>query len=129
MPWLFSKPYRQGYPEKVREIEARFAGRYLSLNSKAFGRQMNANIAHDTRGCLHRIDVPTLVLVGEHDELTPPSMARELESKIANARLLIFEQGGHGLYWEVPHLFNKAIVDFLRSQDLGVHKGKPQSRP
>ena len=122
MPWLFSKPFRQGYPEKVREITARFAGRYLSRNSKAFERQMNANIAHDTRGCLHRIHVPTLILVGEHDELTPPSMARELRSEIPNGKLLVFEQGGHGLYWEVPQLFNKAIVEFLKGQGLEVHE-------
>ena len=122
MPWLFSKPFRQRYPEKVREIKARCTGRYLSRNSKAFGRQMNANIAHDTRGCLHRIDVPTLILVGEHDELTPPSMARELRSEIPNGKLLVFEQGGHGLYWEVPQLFNKAIVEFLKGQGLEVHE-------
>lgn len=126
MPWLFSKPFRQGHPEKVREIKARFAGRYLSRNSKAFERQMKANIAHDTRGCLHPIDVPALILVGKHDELTPPGMAKELKSEIPNAELLIFEQGGHALYWEVPHLFNKAILEFLKSQNLKVHKAKSQ---
>lgn len=126
MPWLFSKPFRQGHPEKVGEIKARFTGQYLSRNSKAFERQIKANIAHDTRGCLHQIDAPTLILVGKHDELTPPSMAKELKSEIPNAKLLIFEQGGHGLYWEVPHLFNKAILEFLKRQDLEVHKAKSQ---
>jgi pimeloyl-ACP methyl ester carboxylesterase len=33
-----------------------------------------------------------------------------------DARLIILEQGGHGLYWEVPHLFNQAVLDFLRDQ-------------
>jgi pimeloyl-ACP methyl ester carboxylesterase len=116
MPWLFSKPFRKEYPEKVGEIKERFTGQYLSRNSKAFERQMRANTAHDTKGSLNRIDVPTLVMVGKHDELTPPDMVKEMESEIPRAKLLLFEQGGHGLYWEIPHLFNEAVIDFLNGQ-------------
>ncbi len=113
MPWLFSKPFRQKHPEKVREIKERLTGGYLPRGSKAFERHMKANIAHDTRGLLHRIDVPTLIMVGKHDDLTPPNMVKGLKSEIPDAKLIIFEQGGHGLYWEVPHLFNKAVLNFL----------------
>jgi pimeloyl-ACP methyl ester carboxylesterase len=56
--------------------------------------------------------------VGKNDELTPPNMAKELSSEIPDSRLLIFDQGGHGLYWEVPDLFNKAVLDFVKSQIL-----------
>jgi pimeloyl-ACP methyl ester carboxylesterase len=55
-------------------------------------------------------------MVGKDDELTPPNMAKELESEIPNAKLMIFEQGGHGLYWEIPQRFNTAVVEFLNSQ-------------
>ncbi|UCF58172.1 MAG: alpha/beta hydrolase [Deltaproteobacteria bacterium] len=54
--------------------------------------------------------------MGKHDELTPPRMAKELKAEMPNAELLTFEQGGHGLYWEVPHLFNKAVLGFLNSE-------------
>jgi len=116
MPWLFSKPFRQQYPEKVKEIKNSFAEGYLSRNSKAFERQMKANTTHDARSDLHRIQVPTLIMVGKHDELTPPRMVKDLKSEMPNAELLVFEQGGHGLYWEEPHLFNKAVVDFLNGR-------------
>jgi len=116
MPWLFSKPFRREYPEKVRDIKARFTGGYLPRNSEAFKRQMSANISHDTRNFLNRIDVPTLVMAGKDDELTPPSMAKGLSSEIPGAELLILEKGGHGLYWEVPHLFNRAVIAFLKSK-------------
>jgi len=76
---------------------------------------MDANTAHDVRGVINHITSPTLVLAGKDDELTPPGMARELASGIPRAKLKIFDQGGHGLYWEVPHLFNKAVLDFLKS--------------
>ena len=113
MPWLFSKPFRRQHPEKVQEIKARLTKQYLTRNSRAFERQVKANIGHDTRGQLHRIQIPTLIMAGKDDELTPPRMTKELHSEIPNSRLLIFEQGGHGLYWEVPHLFNKAVLEFI----------------
>lgn len=116
MPWLFSKPFRKEHPEKVREIKARLTGGYLARNSSAFERQMKANVTHDVRGQLNRITAPTLILVGKQDELTPPRMAKELEAEMPDARLLVFEQGGHGLYWEVPNLFNRAVLDFLNGQ-------------
>lgn len=117
MPWLFSKSFREQHPGKVREIRARLTGGYLSRNAEAFERQMKANTTHDARGRLMQITVPTLIMVGAQDELTPPRMAKELKAEMPNAKLLIFEQGGHGLYWEVPHLFNKAVLDFLNGQD------------
>lgn len=116
MPWLFSKPFRKQYPEKTKEIKTNFAMGYLSRNSKAFERQVKANISTDTRGRLHQLDVPTLIMVGKDDELTPLTMAKDLESEFPNAELLVFEQGGHGLYWELPQLFNRAVLDFLNGQ-------------
>ena len=116
MPWLFSKSFRKQHPEKVKEIKIRFTQNYLTKNSAAFERQLNANISHDTRNQLKKIKLPTLILVGKNDELTPPNMAVELNSEIPNSELLIFDQGGHGLYWEVPELFNKTVLDFIESQ-------------
>lgn len=113
MPWLFSKSFRRQHPEKVQDIKTRLTKQYLTRNSTAFERQVRANIGHDTRGQLHRIQIPTLIMTGKDDELTPPGMTRELHSEIPNSKLLIFDQGGHGLYWEVPHLFNKAVLEFI----------------
>ncbi|HIJ58313.1 MAG TPA: alpha/beta fold hydrolase [Deltaproteobacteria bacterium] len=113
MPWLFSKSFRRQHPEKVQDIKTRLTKQYLTRNSTAFERQVRANIGHDTRGQLHRIQIPTLIMTGKDDELTPPGMTRELHSEIPNSKLLIFDQGGHGLYWEVPRLFNKAVLEFI----------------
>ena len=115
MPWLFSKPFRRRCPEKVRQIKESVAQNYLARNSAAFERQLNANIAHDTRDRLHEIQAPTLILTGKDDELTTPTMAQELNSAIPNSKRLIFEQGSHGLYWEIPQLFNRAVLDFIVS--------------
>lgn len=113
MPWLFSKPFRKQYPEKVDEIKARFTKTYLTRESAAFKRQLNANVHHDTRNLLRRIKVRTLIMAGKDDELTPPAMAEELSSEMPGSNLKILEQGGHGLYWELPDKFNKAVLDFI----------------
>ena len=114
MPWLFSKDFRRQHPDRVAEIKTRFTRGYLTMNSEPFQRQWNANVTHDTRDRLDRIQAPTQVLVGKDDQLTPPSMARELEREIPDAGLVVFERGGHGLYWEIPHEFNETVVRFLR---------------
>ncbi len=55
---------------------------------------MKANILHNTKGQLQDIDVPTLIMVGKHDELTPPRIAKALKSEMPHAKLLVFHQGG-----------------------------------
>ena len=117
MPWLFSKPFRKQHPQKVKGIKERFTTSYLTRESAAFERQLNANIRHDTRKKLVGIEIPTLILVGKDDELTPPKMAEELYSEISDSELMVFENGGHGLYWEIPDLFNKAVLGFVKARE------------
>ncbi len=116
MPWLFSKPFRKQHPQKVKEIKEHFTKTYLTRESAAFERQLNANIRHDTRNQLRKIKAPTLILVGKDDELTPLKMAEELSAEIPDSKMIAFEQGGHGLYWEIPDLFNEAVSNFVNAQ-------------
>ena len=118
MPWLFSKPFRKKHPQKVKDIKERFTTTYLTRESAAFERQLNANIRHDTRNKLAENKIPTLILVGKDDELTPLKMAEELSSEIPGSKLKVFERGGHGLYWEIPDLFNAAVLRFVNAQTV-----------
>ncbi|HEU4740981.1 MAG TPA: alpha/beta fold hydrolase [Meiothermus sp.] len=67
----------------------------------------------DSRLLLPTIQVPTLVLVGEEDTLTPPSEARYLASAIPDSRLLIVPDAGHMSSLENPKAFNTALLGFL----------------
>ena len=116
MPWLFSKPFRKQHPQKVKEIKERFTKTYLTRESPAFERQLNANIRHDTRKKLPEIKIPTLILVGKNDALTPFKMAEELSSEIPGSELKVLDQGGHGLYWEIPDLFNREVLEFVTAR-------------
>ena len=57
--------------------------------------------------------MPVLVLVGEHDEATPPPMSRELAALLPNARLTILAGCAHVPQLQAPQAFLDAIGDFL----------------
>ena len=59
--------------------------------------------------------LPTLVVVGEEDELTPPDTARALADRIPGARLVTVHGSGHLPPVERPVETTRALVEFLRS--------------
>ncbi|MCZ7535901.1 MAG: alpha/beta hydrolase [Acidimicrobiia bacterium] len=64
---------------------------------------------------LPEIDVPTLVVCGSADVITPPWESRRIASLIPGARLELFERGGHMLMLEQPERFNDLVAAFARS--------------
>jgi len=80
----------------------------------AFVRQERAIMARpDSRPLLSAITCPTLVLVGEGDELTPPALAQEMASGIAGARLVVVPDCGHLSTLEQPDAVNAAMAEWL----------------
>ena len=68
---------------------------------------------HDVRDHLDAISAPTLVIVGELDEETPPSYARVLATQIPDARLVEIPRAGHLTPLEAPATFNAHVRSFL----------------
>jgi pimeloyl-ACP methyl ester carboxylesterase len=62
---------------------------------------------------LGRIKVPTLVLVGDTDELTPPSHAQEIAAGIKDAELVVVAKCGHLSTLERPEAVTAALVDLM----------------
>ncbi len=59
------------------------------------------------------IKVPTLVICGEDDILTPVKYSRYLEASIPGSRLAVIPAAGHMVMWEQPEEVNKVIAEFL----------------
>jgi pimeloyl-ACP methyl ester carboxylesterase len=79
-------------------------------------RQQAANIGRaDSRPTLAGIRCPTLVLVGEQDELTPPERALEIANGIAGARLVRLPDCGHLSPLERAHAVTRALLEWLGS--------------
>jgi len=69
----------------------------------------------DATPMLKEITVPTLVIVGREDALTPPAVAEKLTANIRGARLVVLENAGHYSNLEQPEGFNEAVRTFLAS--------------
>jgi 3-oxoadipate enol-lactonase len=67
----------------------------------------------DSTGDLTSINVPTLVLVGEEDGLTPPEAARKIHEHVGGSRLVVIPEAGHLSNLEAPETFNGALAEFL----------------
>ena len=72
---------------------------------------LTAMTAMDYRGGLAEIDVPTTILVGTDDRLTPPRRARLLAERIGGAELAVLPGAGHMLPMEEPDRVTEAIVE------------------
>ena len=63
---------------------------------------------------LKQIKVPTLILVGDRDRLTPPQISHRLHLAIPNSKLVIVKDATHYVVLERPELVNKEILNFLK---------------
>jgi proline iminopeptidase len=61
---------------------------------------------------LATLTVPTLILVGDHDECDP-ELSRDMKAKIEGSQLVVFPKAGHMTFVDQPDLFVKAVEDFL----------------
>ena len=86
----------------------------LTIGVEALARQQEAIIARaDSRPHLAAIAVPTLVLVGDQDVLTPPARSEALVAAIPNARLVIVPECGHASTLEQPEAVNRALLAWI----------------
>jgi pimeloyl-ACP methyl ester carboxylesterase len=81
---------------------------------EAYLRQQAAIISRpDSRPGLAAIACPTLVLVGDSDEPTPPELAEEMADGIPGAKLVVVPECGHLSTLERPEAVNKALVELI----------------
>jgi len=99
--------------EQLREIIRVMAE---ETGTAGFIRQQTAILRRpDSRTSLSAILCPTLVLVGDSDELTPPDRAAEMAHGIAGSRLVTVPECGHLSTLERPQHVTEALLEFLRT--------------
>jgi pimeloyl-ACP methyl ester carboxylesterase len=77
----------------------------------------------DSTPLLSEIAVPTLILVGAEDGLTPPSDAQAMHAAIPDSRLVELPGAGHISNLEAPDAFNAAVDDLLNLGNPGIAWG------
>jgi pimeloyl-ACP methyl ester carboxylesterase len=112
VPRLLSATTRAAQPEVVRQVREMIerqpvpgiVGALTALRDRP-----------DSRPTLGAVRVPTLVLVGEDDELTPPAAAQAMAAAIAGAQYVAIPAAGHLAPLEQPLAVARALGDFLGS--------------
>jgi len=106
---LFAPEFQAQHPDLMRGRREAF----LRTDPDVFRAACEALANLDLRGEVGKVKVPVLVLVGEHDEATPPPMSHELADLLPQARLKIIAGCAHVPQLQAPQAFLGAIGDFL----------------
>jgi pimeloyl-ACP methyl ester carboxylesterase len=82
--------------------------------AEALVRHLRASISRpDSRGDLARIQCPTIVVVGDSDQLTPQTLAEEMATGIVGAQLFVVPHCGHLSPLERPEAVTQALLGLL----------------
>lgn len=109
---LLGKSTREKQPELVDRIRSIMAG---ESPDGIVGALEAMRDRPDSTSLLAGINVPTLIVVGDEDVLTPPKEARAMHAAIRGSRLEVIPAAGHLSNLERPAAFNAALSDFVGS--------------
>jgi pimeloyl-ACP methyl ester carboxylesterase len=110
LPKLLTAKTRAERPEIVSRV------REMMLNTKTEGAAAALSAMagrHDHIGLLSRIDVPTLIIVGREDPITPVKDSELMHREIRESRLEVIENAAHVSNLEQTKQFNQAVQTFL----------------
>jgi pimeloyl-ACP methyl ester carboxylesterase len=113
-PWVYTDEFFEN-DDNVQAMLNLALNHPYPQSAHGFAGQVAALTGHDTRAQIQQISVPTLVLVGRDDILSPVKYSEEIAAKIPRAQLTILEPGGHNCWLEFSDLFNQAVLQFLET--------------
>jgi 3-oxoadipate enol-lactonase len=108
---LFAPEFQSRHPDLMRDRREAF----LRTDPEVFRAACAALAELDLRPELAKVKAPVLVLVGEHDEATPPPMSHELAALLPHAHLEIIPGCAHVPQLQAPERFLEAIGAFLHA--------------
>jgi len=106
---VHSAAYLQTYPEALEQRKQVLLG----INPKAFQDACRVLQETDLTPLLHHLRVPTLVVAGELDQMTPPALSRDIVNKVAGAKYVELAGCGHCHPLAQPDALLNAIGDFV----------------
>jgi pimeloyl-ACP methyl ester carboxylesterase len=121
---LRPSPQFEALPPEFRELgpsyraaNAEGVARWVALEkaSRAPGAALPAQPTKTrmTFVALESVSIPTLLLTGDADLYSPPSVLRLFAARIKRSTTTIVSEAGHSAYWEQPEQFNAAVLGFL----------------
>ena len=110
IPKLLGETTRRSRADVIDQVRSLV----LSNSSEAIAGSVRALMSRpDSTPLLPTIHVPTLILVGAEDTVTPPALSEKMHNAIAGSELTVIPEAGHLTNLERPNLFNAALARFL----------------
>lgn len=111
MAYLTGGAKRDACPSEMLESLFRHVG---SLDPRVVSAVTAAYLDHDAHDVLPTITVPTLIVAGDKDQLTPVATAERMHREIRRSRLVVFTGHSHLVQVEKPREVHAEIEGFLR---------------
>ena len=70
-------------------------------------------IRHNMAKDLPGLNMPSLIIWGKNDIVTPPEVAEEFNSLLPNSELYWIDECGHAPMWEKPEIFSEIVLNWL----------------
>jgi pimeloyl-ACP methyl ester carboxylesterase len=114
MHWSYTRTYFETQKSRLDTARQKLKDLDASYNIKGFQWKVDAGITADTTGRLHKIKVPTLIMAGELDFFTSPSLSeQQLAKHIVGSRFEVIKGAAHAFFEEKSDEVNKSILSFL----------------
>jgi len=120
MKRLRPSPQFEALPVEVRELGPSYRAadpqgtqRWAAASHHASPQPTRNRI---TYALLETVRVPSLLLTGDGDLYMPPSLLREVASRMRGSKVVVVPECGHSAFWEQPEIFNKAVLEFIRGR-------------
>ncbi len=115
-----SAAFSPGFAARHPDIIAEVGRRNAANDPRAYAAAARAVSEYNWTAELGRLHVPTLILQGLEDMLTPPGGAVKMSRALPRARLLLIPEAGHNLPLEQPALFQNAVLAFTAGVDCAL---------
>ncbi|OGJ53087.1 hypothetical protein A2483_05880 [Candidatus Peregrinibacteria bacterium RIFOXYC2_FULL_33_13] len=108
---FFSLPIISKMEKSARKILYRLSKGYdyLKLTDPIMKKTFQLIVEENLTNLLHKINIPTLLLWGREDTLTPVSHAKIMHEKIKNSQIIIYDNIGHRLPYAMPDEFAEQV--------------------
>jgi len=110
IPKIVQFAYSRKAPSKLTEEGV---NQMLQCRPEVLHGDFSACDTFDVMKEVEKIDLPTLILCGEDDALTPVLYSQFLHSRIKGSKLEVLSNAGHMVMMESPQAFNEKIKEFI----------------
>lgn len=100
-------------PSLDEALAARIVKDYMHLDFEVYNRILASLGDHDATPFLAELDVPSLIVAGTRDPMTPVPLSRRMADLLPRSELEIFEGGSHYVPIEFPKRLNDTLASFL----------------